>query len=123
MSRRRAPRKGLVKREIVVTVVCSNRGQHDPPLVLGKVEMGPTGPAVVANFTRRPEDPFDPSIEQYSALRDGPTGPHMTDQFRCHKCGRDVPIRRDKLEEISRKLHESGHHRLDLSEIAAILGD
>jgi hypothetical protein len=112
-----------VKREIVVTVVCSDKGQHDPPRVLGKVEMGMVGPAVVANFTRRPEDPFGPHDEQYTAFRDGPTGPHMTDQFRCHKCGRDVPIRRDKLEAIARTLHENGHHRLDLSEMAAILGD
>ncbi len=112
-----------MKREIVVLIVCSDRGQHDPPPVLGRVEWGSKGTLAVVNFTRRPEDPFDISVKQYSAFRDGPTGPHNTDQFRCHKCGRDVPIRRDKLEAIVRTLHEHGHHRLDLSEIAAIIGD
>ena len=123
MSRRRAPRKGPMKREIVITVVCSDKGQHDPPRVLGKVEI--TGDYVtVADFTRRVKDPYDlRHIDDYTTFRDGHLGPHTTDRFVCYKCGRDIPIRRDKLVSIARTLDENGHHRLDLSHVAAMLGD
>jgi hypothetical protein len=37
MSRRRSSRKSWPKREVVVTVVCSDKGQHRPPRVVGRV--------------------------------------------------------------------------------------
>jgi hypothetical protein len=108
-----------VKRPISVTIVCSDKGQHDPARVLGKVGMmlgAEDWQATVENYTV-------PEAEQdsYTSLRDhDPDDIHMTDRFRCRQCGRDEAIRRGNLVAAARTLHEQGHPSLDLSERAAI---
>lgn|GEM_PF-6557386 len=145
MSRRRAPRKSWAKREAVVTVVCSDKGQHDPPRVLGKINIGAEDwQTTVDNFTLGTDDssfrdgftsegesvarstaPLSPEAvtSQVRAMSEGHLDPHFTDRFQCRKCGRDIPVRRNRLAAAARTLHENGHHRLDLSHVAAILGD
>lgn len=109
MSRRRPPRKSLRGDETVVTIVCSDGGQHVPPRVLGKVEifgLDDDYGVEVVNLTG----------QENAARTELPT-PHLTYIFRCRKCGREPRILRTKLIPAARAMAAGGERTIDISVI------
>ena len=115
VSRRRPARRSLRDEEVVVRVICSDRGQHQPPRVLGTIEIhGADDQDVeIVNLTTNDEtNAFRPG---------GGTGqdeygrPHLTDEFHCRKCGRSPRMRRDKLVAAARVMAEHDQKWIDIS--------
>ena len=106
MSRRRAPRKPWPRseHETTVLVICTGRGTHRPRRV-DRIAVWADG-----------------SVElEVAGLNLVPDEPRRVPRFNCRSCGRDVPVRLERLEPVARELATHGVDRLDISALPAIL--
>lgn len=136
MSRRRDPGPAWPTDDgPSVLIVCSDGGQHRGVRRLGKVKIlgaaaweveftNETEPAGADSFRdgyspmrvpgANPPSPQD-LAETSAAIVSGRADPHITEVFRCRKCGGEWRHRREWYILRARALAERGFHNLDLS--------
>ena len=128
MSRRRTkPPPPAVPGAKVIRVVCTDRGQH-PEVLFRKVDVWPDDSVPGGWFVEPPSDDDDDFYRPPPGVRDyisqtpadatGPTWEPITyDPFKCSRCGRNVPLKRETLISACTKLAARGESPLDVSYI------
>ena len=88
---------------MLITVFCTNRGQHPRRRLYYGTDDGVTGLRVPA------------SVDRESWHRDGGM------RFRCKTCRRDEQLTRARWERLTRRLAEAGQDKVDISYLDDIL--
>jgi hypothetical protein len=126
VSRRSAKPRPSVPGSKVIRIVCTDRGQH-PEVLFEKVDVWPDESIPEGWFVEPPE-PLGGEYTPPHGVRDDITQLHEHDTagplwepityppFKCSRCGREVPFKRETLMRACADLAASGaSRRLDVS--------